>query len=119
EILAADPAPAIPLSQVVEEARRRGAPSSPELLRHELAPGRGALRTIEGASAALAAVADACPPHLRPPGLEALVLESGDGGLRPTARDAVRVLARALDPGDVAARARWSRLLEGVAALPR
>lgn len=112
ETFAAEASPAVPLAYLNRRLRALGSPSTPDGLRRELraAPEAG-LRTLDAPDPLLEDVAAACSDGIRPAGLDTLVMDVGERGLRPTPADAVRVLGRGLGPRDRRKRARWVRLL--------
>lgn len=108
----AEASPAVPIDHLNRRIRALGSPCTPDTLRRELrAAPQAQLRTLDADDPILEDVAAACSEGIRPAGLDALVMDVGERGLRPTPSDAVRVLGRGLGPRDRRARARWVRLL--------
>lgn len=110
----AEPGPAVPVSDLNDRIRQLGSACTPDALVREVATGRDGLRTLAPADAVLREVVGSCPPSSRPLGADRVVVEDVDRGLRPTPADAVRVLARRLDPRDRPGRARWMRMLHAL-----
>lgn len=114
QVFEAESRPAIRLGDLNARVRAFGSACTPAALRRQLDDGLDGLRTFSAGDAVLRDVIEACPGPCRPAGADEVVVEGDTRGLRPTAADAVRVLARRLDAGQRSDRARWVRLLHGL-----
>jgi|GEM_PF-4043822 len=114
-VFAAHPAPAMRLGDMNDRIRSFGSACTPAALRRQIEEDPDGLRTVQAGDTILRGVIETCPGRSRPIGADEVVVDGGThSGLRPTAADAVRVLARRLDSGLRSDRARWIRLLHGL-----